>query len=62
MTANGTLPLIITGNEWSHTYRTPRLLRIILWEEQTVIQAANVICLDYSIAKGGSLVAYRWKR
>ncbi len=25
-----------------------------------VIQAANVICLDYSIAKGGSLVAYRW--
>jgi hypothetical protein len=25
-----------------------------------VIQAANVICLDFSIAKGGSLVAYRW--
>ena len=25
-----------------------------------VVQAANVICLDYSIAKGGSLVAYRW--
>jgi len=24
------------------------------------IQAANVACLDYSIAKGGSLVAYRW--
>ena len=25
-----------------------------------VVQAENVICLDYSIAKGGSLVAYRW--
>ena len=24
------------------------------------IQTSNVICLDYSIAKGGSLVAYRW--
>ena len=32
------------------------------WLEDSypVIQAANVICLDYSIAKGGSLVAYRW--
>ncbi len=56
MTANGTLPLIITGNGWSHTYRTHRLLRIILWEEQTVIQAANVICLDYSIAKEAALL------
>jgi hypothetical protein len=26
-----------------------------------VIQAHNVVCLDYSIAKGGNLVAYRWK-
>jgi hypothetical protein len=25
-----------------------------------VMQASNVICLDYSIAKFGSLVAYRW--
>ncbi len=25
-----------------------------------VIQAANVICLDYSVAKNGALVAYRW--
>jgi hypothetical protein len=25
-----------------------------------VIQAGNVICLDYSVAKGGNLVAYRW--
>lgn len=25
-----------------------------------VIQRANVVCLDYSVAKGGSLVAYRW--
>lgn len=24
------------------------------------VQAINVACLDYSIAKGGSLVAYRW--
>jgi len=22
--------------------------------------AANVACLDYSVAKGGSLCAYRW--
>lgn len=27
-----------------------------------VVQAANVICLNYSIAKGGSLVAYRWNK
>ncbi len=25
-----------------------------------VIQAANVVCIDYSIAKQGKLVAYRW--
>lgn len=25
-----------------------------------VIQSSNVICLDYSVAKGGALVAYRW--
>lgn len=25
-----------------------------------MIQRSNVVCLDYSIAKGGSLVAYRW--
>jgi len=25
-----------------------------------VIQASNVICLDYSVAKNGALVAYRW--
>lgn len=25
-----------------------------------VIQAENVICLDYSVAKNGALVAYRW--
>ena len=32
------------------------------WLDDTypVVQAANVICLDYSIAKQGSLVAYRW--
>ena len=24
------------------------------------IQTSNVVCLDYSVAKGGSLVAYRW--
>ena len=29
-------------------------------DDYPVVQAANVICLDYSIAKGGSLVAYRW--
>lgn len=26
-----------------------------------LIQSDNVVCLDYSIAKGGNLVAYRWK-
>ena len=32
------------------------------WLEDTtpVIQEKNVVCLDYSIAKGGSLVGYRW--
>jgi hypothetical protein len=32
------------------------------WLEEAlpVIQADNVVCLDYSIAKGGNLVAYRW--
>jgi hypothetical protein len=25
-----------------------------------VVQSHNVVCLDYSIAKGGNLVAYRW--
>ncbi len=32
------------------------------WLEDSypVIQTENVICLDYSIAKGGNLVAYRW--
>ena len=25
-----------------------------------IIQSENVICLDYSVAKGGNLVAYRW--
>ena len=33
------------------------------WMEDSypVIQASNVICLDYSIAKGGHLVGYRWQ-
>lgn len=26
-----------------------------------VVQASNIICLDYSIAKGGNMVAYRWQ-
>jgi len=25
-----------------------------------MMQSSNVVCLDYSVAKGGSLVAYRW--
>lgn len=25
-----------------------------------VVQSENVICLDYSVAKNGALVAYRW--
>lgn len=25
-----------------------------------IVQSNNVICLDYSVAKGGNLVAYRW--
>ncbi|HEY6954585.1 MAG TPA: metallophosphoesterase [Flavisolibacter sp.] len=31
-----------------------------LKDNYPVIQADNVVCLDYSIAKGGNLVAYRW--
>ena len=31
-----------------------------LEDQWPVIQRDNVICLDYSVAKGGSLVAYRW--
>lgn len=32
------------------------------WMEDNypIIQSDNVICLDYSVAKGGNLVAYRW--
>jgi hypothetical protein len=25
-----------------------------------ILQAENICCLDYSVAKGGRLVAYRW--
>ncbi len=28
--------------------------------QETILQAPNVACLDYSIAKGGKLVAYRF--
>jgi hypothetical protein len=31
-----------------------------LRDSYPVIQSHNVVCLDYSIAKGGYLVAYRW--
>ena len=31
-----------------------------LEDKWPVIQSGNVVCLDYSIAKGGNLVAYRW--
>ena len=31
-----------------------------LEDKYPVIQDANLICLDYSVAKGGALVAYRW--
>ncbi|MBL0200355.1 MAG: metallophosphoesterase [Chitinophagaceae bacterium] len=31
-----------------------------LEDKYPVIQAANVICVDYSVAKEGALVAYRW--
>jgi hypothetical protein len=31
-----------------------------LEDEWPVIQSHNVVCLDYSVANGGSLVAYRW--
>jgi len=31
-----------------------------LEDKYPVIQKENVICLDYSVAKNGSLVAYRW--
>lgn len=31
-----------------------------LEDASPVVQAHNVVCLDYSVAKGGNLVAYRW--
>lgn len=31
-----------------------------MMDHSIAIQSANVVCLDYSIAKEGSLVAYRW--
>ena len=31
-----------------------------LEDESPRTQASNAVCLDYSVAKGGSLVAYRW--
>jgi hypothetical protein len=31
-----------------------------LEDKWPIIQSDNVICLDYSVAKGGNLVAYRW--
>ncbi|HSN60216.1 MAG TPA: hypothetical protein VLR49_04740, partial [Ferruginibacter sp.] len=31
-----------------------------LEDQFPVIQSSNVICLDYSVAKNGALVAYRW--
>jgi hypothetical protein len=32
-----------------------------LWAERPVILAPNVACVDYSVAKGGLLCAYRWQ-
>ena len=31
-----------------------------LEDDYPKIQSHNAVCLDYSVAKGGSLVAYRW--
>jgi hypothetical protein len=31
-----------------------------LEDKWPIVQSDNVICLDYSVAKGGNLVAYRW--
>ena len=31
-----------------------------LQADSPMMQSSNVVCLDYSVAKGGSLVAYRW--
>jgi hypothetical protein len=33
-----------------------------LEDKYPVIQSSNVICLDYSVAKKGALVAYHWSR
>jgi hypothetical protein len=40
-------PPVFCGHYWLHA-------------DSPVIQAPNVACLDYSVAKGGILVAYRW--
>jgi hypothetical protein len=31
-----------------------------LEDKTPIVQSHNLICLDYSVVKGGSLVAYRW--
>ena len=43
----GTAPPVFFGHYW-------------LEDKFPVIQSDNVVCLDYSVAKEGSLVAYRW--
>ena len=40
-------PLVLFGHYW-------------LEDASPVIQERNIVCVDYSIAKKGSLVAYRW--
>jgi hypothetical protein len=48
------------GNVYSKT--DPPVFFAHYWLEDSylVIRAENVICPDYSVAKNGSLVAYRW--
>lgn len=49
-------------NSISYSKDAPPVFFGHYWLEDAypVVQAANVICLDYSIAKKGNLVAYRW--
>ena len=44
-------------------YNPPPVFFGHYWMEDAwpVIQSHNVICLDYSVAKGGCLVAYRFE-
>lgn len=54
----GTLPIALSGY---HSAEPPVFFgHYWLKDNMPMLQAGNVCCLDYSVAKQGKLVAYRW--